>query len=77
MLNKEAQKKVKCTVIPAEVDGGEIAVFTAGMVCVSVGKGAEERIGQQAGDLLLGQCYCVVAVLPQQRDGLHMCTRQT
>lgn len=59
---------------PAEVDGGEIAVFTVGMSCISVGKSAEERIGQQAGDLLLGHRYGMVALLPQQRDGLRTCT---
>lgn len=59
--------------IPAEVNGGEIAIFTAGMICVSVGKGAEECIGQQAGDLLLGHRDGVAGVLPQQRNGLHTC----
>lgn len=61
---------------PAEVDGGEIAVFTPGIIGVSVGKGAEECIGQQAGDLLLGHRYGVVVVLPQQRDGLRTYTTQ-
>lgn len=62
---------------PAEVDGGEIAIFRTVMTCISVGKSAEECIGQQAGDLHLGHRYGVAAALPQQRDALRTHAQHT
>lgn len=49
---------------PVEIDGRVISIFSARMICVSVGKGAEECVCQQAGNLLLRHRYGMLAVVP-------------
>lgn len=66
--NKYCVVEWKC--VPVEID-----VWVVGVLCLSgVASriGAEEGIGQQAGELLLGQRDGVIHPLLQQRDRLHM-----